>query len=107
MAHRMKNLQVFFSVIVLGLSMRIAEGAVEAALRPRVVGDWWQIAASPNLAELTTTHQQRVVFGIGQPADGSWQLWSCVRGTKEPGHTRLLHRWEGATLTNTNWKPMG
>jgi hypothetical protein len=36
-----------------------------------------------------------------------WQLWSCIRGTKERGHTRLLYRWEGKQLTDVNWKPIG
>ena len=46
-------------------------------------------------------------FGIWQAADGTWQLWSCVRGTKEPGKTRVLHRWESPTLTEARWKPQG
>ena len=51
--------------------------------------------------------QQVVDFGIWQAADGSWQLWSCIRGTKERGNTRLFHRWEGAQLTHSAWSPKG
>jgi len=74
---------------------------------PRIAGDWWQISSDPHLGDLTTLKQQPVDFGIWQAADGSWQLWSCIRGTKEPGNTRLFYRWEGANLTDSNWKPMG
>src|SRR6185369_17338296 len=78
-----------------------------AALTPRLVGDWWTVAGDPDLGVLTNPKQQPVDFGIWQAADGTWQLWSCIRGTKEPGNTRLFHRWEGAKLTDKNWKPMG
>ena len=74
---------------------------------PRLVGDWWQVAGDPDLGKLTTTNQQPVDFAIWQAADGTWQIWSCIRKTKEPGNTRLFHRWEGKKLTDTNWKPMG
>lgn len=46
-------------------------------------------------------------FAIWKAADGTWQLWSCIRGTKEPGKTRLFHRWEGAKLTDRDWTPKG
>ena len=75
--------------------------------QPRIVGDWWQIAGDPHLGPLTSPGQQPVDFGIWQAADGTWQLWSCIRQTKEPGNTRLFYRWEGAKLTDKNWKPMG
>ena len=51
--------------------------------------------------------QQPVDFSVWQAADGTWQLWSCIRHTKERGYTRLFYRWEGAWLTDPNWKPMG
>jgi hypothetical protein len=76
-------------------------------LHPRVVGDWWQIAADPDLGALTSAEQQPVDFGVWQAADGTWELWSCIRRTKERGHTRLFHRWTSMTLTDANWKPMG
>src|SRR6266566_2834108 len=75
--------------------------------QPRIAGDWWQIAGDPDLGELTATNQQPVDFGLWQAADGAWQLWSCIRKTKEPGNTRLFHRWESARLTDNHWKPMG
>jgi hypothetical protein len=81
--------------------------AEEAVKQPHLVGEWWQVAGEPDLGELTTPKQQPVDFGMWQAADGTWQLWSCIRGTKEPGKTRLFHRWEGAKLTDKDWKPMG
>ncbi len=79
----------------------------QEARRPRLVGDWWKIAGDPDLGELTSTNQQPVDFGIWQATDGTWQLWSCIRATRETGKTRLFHRWEGSKLTDSNWKPMG
>ncbi|MEI7728857.1 MAG: hypothetical protein WCO56_04765 [Verrucomicrobiota bacterium] len=81
--------------------------ADDAPKQPRIVGDWWQIAGDPDLGELTNPKQQPVDFAVWPAADGTWQLWSCIRSTKEPGHTRLFYRWEGAKLTDANWKPMG
>jgi hypothetical protein len=74
---------------------------------PVLDGNWWQIAGNPDLGELTSEKQQPVDFGIWKAADGTWQLWSCIRHTKEIGHTRLFHRWEGDSLTQKNWKPLG
>lgn len=76
-------------------------------LIPRLEGDPWQVAGDPDLGELTHPDQQPVDFGVWQAADGSWQLWSCIRGTRAPGKTRLFHRWEGAKLTDPHWRPMG
>ena len=81
--------------------------AAEAPLTPRLAGDWWTVGGDPDLGPLTDPRQQPVDFGIWQAADGTWQLWSCVRHTKEPGKTRLFHRWEGAKLTDVNWMPKG
>jgi hypothetical protein len=65
------------------------------------------VAGDPDLGPLTNPKQQPVDFSIWQAADGTWQLWSCIRHTKEAGKTRLFHRWEGPTLTDRDWKPMG
>ena len=74
---------------------------------PQIEGNWWQIAGNPDLDELTSENQQPVDFGIWQAADGSWQLWSCIRKTREEGNTRLFYRWEGQSLSDTLWQPMG
>ncbi len=81
--------------------------ASEPMQTPEIHGDWWQIASDPDLGELTTSKQQPVDFGIWQAADGTWQLWSCIRNTKETGKTRLFYRWEGAKITDAFWKPIG
>jgi hypothetical protein len=74
---------------------------------PVIREPWTQITANPDLGELTGDKQQPVDFAIWQAADGTWQVLECIRGTKEPGYTRLLYRWEGAKLTDANWKPLG
>lgn len=79
----------------------------DAPRRPHIDGAWWQVAGDPDLGELSNPKQQPVDFGLWQAADGSWQIWSCIRGTNEKGHTRLFHRWEGAALTDANWTPKG
>src|SRR6476620_1941106 len=94
---------IWASTALVGVTLH----AASQPLVPRLVGNWWIIAGDPGLGPLTTPKQQPVDFGIWQAADGTWQLWSCIRGTKEPGKTRLFHRWEGAKLTDTNWTPKG
>lgn len=84
------------------VSSRAAE-----VLVPQISGEWTTIAQSPDLGTLSSEKQQPVDFGIWQAADGKWQLWSCVRGTKEPGKTRLFFRWESPSLTEADWKPAG
>jgi hypothetical protein len=81
--------------------------AAEAILIPQIDGDWWQVAGDPDLGKYTTSKQQPVDFGIWQAADGTWQIWSCIRGTAHLGKTRLFHRWQGAKLTDKEWEPMG
>ena len=81
--------------------------ADDAPLVPVPDDKWWTIATSPDLGELTSEKQQPVDFAVWQAADGSWQLWSCVRASKERGNTRLFYRWEGPKLTDADWKPMG
>jgi hypothetical protein len=77
------------------------------ALVPAIDGEWWQVVGNPDLGEFTSPSQQPVDFGIWQAADGSWQLWSCIRKTKCGGKTRLFYRWKGKRLTDRDWKPMG
>lgn len=70
-------------------------------------GDWWPVAGNPELGVYTRDKQQPVDFAIWQAADGTWQIWSCIRHTQCGGHTRLFHRWEGRKLTDSNWTPKG
>lgn len=81
--------------------------AAAAPKQPRIEEAWWQVTGDPDLGPLTSPKQQPVDFAVWQAADGSWQLWSCIRATREAGKTRLFYRWEGARLTDRNWKPMG
>jgi hypothetical protein len=74
---------------------------------PKIDGDFWQIAGDPDLGRYTSPKQQPVDFGIWQAADGTWQLWSCIRYTGVPGKTRLFYRWQANKLTDVNWTPMG
>src|SRR5687767_14791098 len=61
---------------------------------PVIVGEPWKIAGDPDLGEFTSPKQQPVDFGVWQANDGTWQLWSCIRGTKCGGNTRLFYSWE-------------
>jgi hypothetical protein len=81
--------------------------AAQAVLIPKIEGQWWQASGNPDLGKFTTDRQQPVDFAIWQAADGSWQIWSCIRGTSYPGWSRLFYRWEAKRLTDTNWRPMG
>ena len=98
---RMTRVLVFLIVCV------SAVYAQKNVLVPTISGDWWQVAGDPDLGEYTSPKQQPVDFGVWQAADGTWQLWSCIRHTKCGGKTRLFYRWEGKNLTDKNWQPMG
>jgi hypothetical protein len=89
--------------------LTLSIGVIQAhpVMLPRVGGDWIDIAGDPDLGNLTTPRQQPVDFAVWQAADGTWQLWSCIRGTKTPGKTRLFHAWESPELARPNWKPKG
>ena len=76
-------------------------------MRPRIASKWWQVAGNPDLGAYRTPEQQPVDFAVWQAADGTWQLWSCIRHTACGGQTRLLYRWEGADLLGANWQPKG
>jgi hypothetical protein len=86
---------------------RAADPAVPPRLVPKIDGDFWTVAGNPDLGPLTSAKQQPVDFGVWQAADGTWQLWSCIRFTKANGQTRLFFRWQGRRLAESNWNPMG
>ncbi|MDR0542867.1 MAG: hypothetical protein LBH19_11755 [Dysgonamonadaceae bacterium] len=83
------------------------EPAKKNSLVPIIEGEWWDIAANPDLGKLGKQGQEPVDFGIWQAADGTWQVWSCIRNVNCGGHERLFYRWEGKSLTDTHWTPMG
>ena len=99
----------FLSVGILFLMSTILSGSVSFAqvLVPKIDGDFWQIAGDPDLGQYTSPKQQPVDFAVWQAADGTWQLWSCIRSTKVPGKTRLFYRWQANKITDANWAPMG
>lgn len=101
----MKNLSFFYTFVFILLLTSCQQS--KQVLIPTIEGDWWQIAGDPDLGEYTSPKQQPVDFGVWQAADGTWQLWSCIRHTNCGGNTRLFYRWEGENLTDTYWKPMG
>lgn len=106
--HRRAPRRLERTALMLGLFYCWATGfAADRVLVPRIEGHWWQVAGSPDLGKYTTEGQQPVDFALWQAADGTWQLWSCIRATSYPGATRLFYRWEGGRLTDSNWKPMG
>jgi hypothetical protein len=81
--------------------------SADRPLVPRIAEPWTQIAAEPDLGKLGTPKQEVVDFAIWQALDGSWQAWSCIRNTAEPGATRLFYRWQGKQLAGGLWEPMG
>lgn len=93
--------------LVAGLSLAPDAKAAEAVLVPKIEGKWQQISGSPDLGQFTTDRQQPVDFAIWQAADGTWQLWSCIRSTSYPGWTRLFYRWQARRLTDHEWRPIG
>lgn len=100
-----------FSVFLFVLSVTGYGRALdERVLAPVIDGSWWQVAGSPMDHKYVTERQQPVDFAVWQAADGTWQLWSCIRKTTAggpKGNTRFFYRWEGKNLTDTNWKPIG
>src|SRR5215831_16956846 len=85
----MRRFALIASVLLLA---GVTRGA-DPVLMPQIEGEFWQIAGDPDLGKYTTPKQQPVDFGIWQAADGTWQLWSCVRSTAAAGRTRLFYRW--------------
>jgi hypothetical protein len=103
---------ITIALLLIAISTRAAIGADAPSLspakeKPAIDGEWWQVAGDPDIGEYTTDKQQPVDFCVWQAADGTWQLWSCIRHTKFPGRTRLFHGWEGKDITDANWQPQG
>lgn len=96
---------VLLCIFPFAIAFSFAEETVRH--QPVLEGDWWQIAGNPDLGEWSSDKQEPVDFGVWQAADGTWQLWSCIRHTRHPGRTRVFHRWEGESLLDADWKPKG
>ncbi len=76
-------------------------------LVPKIDGEWWSIADNPDLGQYNSNEQETTAYGIWQAADGTFQLWGCIRKTNVGGNTRLFYQWQGDKITDTDWKPMG
>jgi hypothetical protein len=99
--------RVIPTVLACGLLASLAGQVPADEAVPQIDGDWWQVAGNPDLGEFTNPKQQPVDFGVWQAADGTWQLWPCIRHTNCGGNTRLFHGWGGRKLTDKNWKSLG
>ena len=69
------------AAFTLCLALFTPTASAQEALVPVIDGEWWQIAGDPDLGDYTREKQQPVDFGVWQAADGTWQLWSCIRDT--------------------------
>ena len=97
------------STFILGVTVYGGEKSKQVLI-PQIDGQWWQVVGSPMDHKYATERQEPVDFAVWQAADGTWQLWSCIRHTTaggQEGKTRFFYRWGGKKLTDTNWKPMG
>ena len=81
--------------------------AAEKIFVPEIDGAWWQIAGNPDLGRYNSDEQEPTAFGLWQAADGTWELWGCIRKTNVGGNTRLFYRWQGGNITDTSWAPKG
>ncbi len=88
-------------LICVGLIQMMSVNAFAENLRLQIDGDWWSVASNPDPGKYTSDKPEPVGFGIWQAADGTWQIWSCIRNTRCGGHTRLFFRRESKHLTDT------
>lgn len=102
----MKN-QIVLLIIAIGFLLSCNQQEQEYIYKPVITGEWWKVTGNPDLGEYNSERQEPVDFGVWQAADGTWQLWSCIRKTNCGGHTRLFHGWEAENLTDANWKSLG
>jgi hypothetical protein len=73
---------------------------------PQISGPFWTIAHNPDLGALGATGQQTVDLGVWRAADGTVQLWSCIRNTSVGGQGRLFYHWQTANMTDVDWSPI-
>ena len=96
-----------YIAIILLIGFGAVYGQSKYVYVPTIDGPWWNITHNPDLGKYTSAKQEPVDFGIWQAKDGTWQLWSCIRGTKAAGHTRLFYGWETKNIQDTSWTPKG
>jgi hypothetical protein len=72
---------------------------------PILDGNPWHITHYPNLGDLQYGPEHEIVdHAIWQAKDGSWHCLACIRGTKVG---RVLYEWEGGSIEQPDWKPLG
>lgn len=98
---------ILLAAIILAPAIHVLGASNGTVLIPQVDGAFWQIAGNPDLGQYNSEKQQPVDFAIWQAADGTWQLWSCIRSTKLDGKTRLFYRWQANKITDKDWTPIG
>jgi len=97
-----------FSLSALATALAAAAPPEAEPIIPVIEEPWWTVASTPRLRdEYQSEKQEPVDFSVWRAADGTWQLWSCIRHTRCGGHTRLLYGWEGQTLFDSDWTPVG
>ncbi len=68
---------------------------------------WRTVATMPALGDLASPSAEIVDFAIWQDAASQWNLLSCIRNTREPGGTRVLHGWRATSFEQPAWTAMG
>ena len=72
---------------------------------PVIDGDWWQVAYSPDLPEISSEPGHVVDHCFFKATNGRWQLWTQIRDTSRG---RVFYRWEGCQdFEQPNWTPKG
>jgi hypothetical protein len=94
-------------IILLLISITACKLTVQQKYIPVTDGGWRQVAGNPDLGKYSDENQQPVDFCVWQAKDATWQLWSCIRGTKCGEKTRLFYGWESRLLTGKDWQPTG
>ena len=59
---------------------------------PKIDGEWRSTTSQPDLGAYNGKKQEPVDFAVWKARNGTWQLWSCIRGTSIGGNTRLFYR---------------
>ena len=98
---------IFCILVILVFQPANAQIREDVVYIPEIDGDWWKVTGNPDLGSYTNEKQQPVDFAIWQATDGTWQILSCIRGTNCGGKTRLFYLWQGSTITDHDWHPMG
>ncbi len=102
-------MKINYSILLISLLILLScnRNSDKYIYKPVIASGWWEITGNPDLGEYSSEKQEPVDFGVWQAADGTWQIWSCIRKTKCGGNTRLFYGWEAKNLTDTMWKPQG